>query len=87
MLSNYAFGCDICADVCPWNKFSKPHNEPAFLPNEHLFKMKPGDWQELTEEIYREIFKKSPVKRAKFSGLMRNINTLNEAKKIVKKSS
>lgn len=86
-MDDWMFGCDICQDVCPWNKFSKSHNEPAFLPNEHLFKMKSADWQELTEEVYRELFKKSPVKRAKYSGLMRNIHTLNGGKDNVKKSS
>ncbi|MCO5258563.1 MAG: tRNA epoxyqueuosine(34) reductase QueG [Crocinitomicaceae bacterium] len=80
-LEDWMFGCDICQDVCPWNKFSKPHHEPAFLPNEHLFKLNAEDWEELTEEVYQEIFRKSPVKRAKYSGLMRNIETLKEAKK------
>jgi epoxyqueuosine reductase len=72
-LKNWIFGCDICQDVCPWNRFSKIHNEPDFLPNEHLLNMKSDDWLELTEEIFNDLFRKSAVKRTKFSGLKRNI--------------
>jgi len=71
--NDWIFGCDICQDVCPWNRFSTPHQEPKFTANEGLLKMGKNEWKELTEEIYREIFKKSPVKRAKFKGLKRNI--------------
>ena len=67
------FGCDICQDVCPWNRFSKPHSQPKFNPNESLRNFKKEDWKDLTQEIFSEIFKKSAVKRTKFSGLMRNI--------------
>lgn len=70
---NWIFGCDICQDVCPWNRFAKPHSEPAFEPHPQLEHMKKSDWLELTEELFREIFKKSAVKRAKFAGLRRNI--------------
>ncbi len=70
---NWVFGCDICQDVCPWNRFSEPHNEPAFSPNQELQNMKPEDWQELTQEIFNTTFNNSAVKRTKFSGLMRNI--------------
>lgn len=80
-MENWMFGCDICQDVCPWNKFSKPHNEPAFYPHEKLFELNARDWEELTEEVYQEIFRKNPVKRAKYSGLMRNIAFLKDAKK------
>ncbi|MBL6449820.1 tRNA epoxyqueuosine(34) reductase QueG [Fulvivirga sp. 29W222] len=71
---NWAFGCDICQDVCPWNRFSKPHQEPAFEPHEQLKSMNKADWEELTHEVFNEIFRKSAVKRTKFEGLKRNIS-------------
>lgn len=70
---NWIFGCDICQDVCPWNRFATPHQEPHFEPHPDLKTMKKQDWEELTEEIFRDLFKKSAVKRAKFDGLKRNI--------------
>ena len=73
---NWMFGCDICQDVCPWNRFSKAHSEPLFNPNNKLLSMSKSEWEEITEELFQEIFKKSAVKRAKFSGLTRNINFL-----------
>ncbi|MBG6110518.1 epoxyqueuosine reductase [Flavobacterium sp. CG_9.10] len=74
--NDWAFGCDICQDVCPWNKFSKAHNEPLFNPNPELLSMTKKDWKEITEETFRVVFKDSPLKRAKFSGLKRNIDFL-----------
>lgn len=71
---DWIFGCDICQDVCPWNRFSTQHNEPSFLPNEKLLNYSKNEWKELTEEIFREIFKKSAVKRTKYKGLKRNID-------------
>lgn len=71
---DWIFGCDICQDVCPWNRFSKPHNEPLFNPNEKHLNYSKTEWEEITEEVYQEIFKKSAVKRAKFKGLKRNID-------------
>ncbi|MBD3582370.1 tRNA epoxyqueuosine(34) reductase QueG [Flavobacterium selenitireducens] len=73
---DWMFGCDICQDVCPWNRFSKPHNEPLFDPNPELLSMSRKDWQEITEDTFRKVFKDSAVKRAKFSGLKRNIDFL-----------
>lgn len=73
---DWAFGCDICQDVCPWNKFSKAHNEPLFNPNPDLLSMSKRDWKEITEEIFKDVFKNSPLKRAKFQGIKRNINFL-----------
>jgi len=74
---DWMFGCDICQDVCPWNRFSKPHNEPLFNPHPELLSMTKKDWEEITQEVFSKIFKKSAVKRAKYTGLVRNINFLN----------
>jgi epoxyqueuosine reductase len=73
-LDNWAFGCDVCQDVCPWNRFSKSNQEKQFQPNTELLGMTNNDWQELTEETFKRVFKNSAVKRTKFSGLKRNIN-------------
>jgi epoxyqueuosine reductase len=77
-MGNWAFGCDICQDVCPWNRFSKPHNESRFTPSENILGMKQNEWSELTEEIFQELFKNSAVKRTKFDGLKRNIEFLTD---------
>ena len=77
-MANNAFGCDICQDVCPWNYRSEPHNEPDFSPHPDLITMTKQEWYNLSEEKYREIFKKSAVKRAKYTGLMRNLNFLKK---------
>lgn len=71
---DWIFGCDICQDVCPWNQFSFPHNEPNFTPHPDLLQMNKKDWEELDQNIFKIIFKKSAVKRSKFSGLIRNIS-------------
>lgn len=70
---DWIFGCDICQDVCPWNRFSKPHNQPLFNPHSELLGFSKKDWTDITEDTFRKIFKNSAVKRAKFSGLERNI--------------
>lgn len=77
-MENWMFGCDICQDVCPWNKFAKPHNEPLLTPRPKILEFTKAEWQEITEDIYKEIFKKSPVKRANFEGLKRNIDFLKD---------
>ena len=77
---NWMFGCDICQDVCPWNRFSKPHNEPAFNPHPDMLGMSANDWEEITEEVFRELFRRSAVKRTKFSGLKRNLDFLKHSK-------
>ncbi len=75
---DWMFGCDICQDVCPWNRFSKPHNEPLFNPHPELLSMSKKDWEEITEAVFQKIFKKSAVKRTKYSGLTRNINFIKD---------
>jgi epoxyqueuosine reductase len=73
---DWIFGCDICQDVCPWNRFSKAHAEPLFNPHPELLSMTKKDWEEITEDVFKKIFQKSAVKRTKFSGLKRNIEFL-----------
>ena len=75
---DWMFGCDICQDVCPWNRFSKAHNEPLFNPHPELLSMTKKDWEEITEDVFKKIFKDSAVKRTKFSGLKRNIDFLKD---------
>jgi epoxyqueuosine reductase len=70
---NWIFGCDICQEVCPWNRFSKPHTEPEFLPIEDLFEMDQQEWEALDQESFKSLFKGSAVNRTKFEGLKRNI--------------
>lgn len=78
-MQDWMFGCDICQDVCPWNRFSKPHQEPLFNPKEEVLEFSKKDWKEITEETFKKVFKKSAVKRTKFSGLQRNINFLKDS--------
>jgi epoxyqueuosine reductase len=74
--NDWAFGCDICQDVCPWNRFSKPHKEPLFNPDTELLSMSKKDWIEITEETFKIIFNNSPLKRAKYQGVKRNVSFL-----------
>jgi epoxyqueuosine reductase len=74
--NDWAFGCDICQDVCPWNRFSKPHNEPLFHANPELLSMTKKDWEDITAETFQKVFKNSAVKRTKLEGLKRNIDFL-----------
>ncbi len=76
-MQDWMFGCDICQDVCPWNRFSLPHSQEKFKPNENLRNFSKKDWQELDQELFSEVFPKSPVKRTKFAGLKRNISFLS----------
>lgn len=76
---DWMFGCDVCQDVCPWNRFSKPHNEPLFNPHPDLLSMTKKDWEEITDETFKKVFQKSAVKRAKLTGLKRNIDFLKES--------
>jgi epoxyqueuosine reductase len=75
---NWVFGCDICQDVCPWNRFSKPHQEARFNSNPQLSSMTEQDWREITEDVFQNVFKNSPVKRTKLEGLKRNIRFVTE---------
>lgn len=77
-MDDWMFGCDVCQDVCPWNRFSKSHNEPLFNPHPELLSKSKKEWEEITEEIFNQIFKKSAVKRTKYSGLKRNISFLKD---------
>ena len=76
-MDSWMFGCDICQDVCPWNRFASAHNEPQFNPHPDLLKLTKKEWDELSKETYQNLFRKSAVKRTKFSGLKRNISFLN----------
>jgi len=76
-MDNWAFGCDVCQTVCPWNRFAKPHSEPAFEPHEELLNLTKSEWQEMTSVIFNKVFKNSAVKRTKFEGLKRNIKFLS----------
>ena len=75
---DWMFGCDVCQDVCPWNRFSKSHSEPLFNPDSRLMNYSKQEWEDLTQEVFGEIFKKSAVKRTKFEGLKRNIAFLKK---------
>lgn len=77
-MDNWMFGCDVCQDVCPWNRFSKPHTEPRFEPHQDLLAFTANDWKDLSEEVFGQLFRKSAVKRTKFSGLKRNIDFLTD---------
>ena len=75
-MDQWAFGCDVCQTVCPWNRFSEPHEVSEFEPNEKIMSMSKKDWEELTEEVFNDLFKNSAIKRTNFSGLKRNIKFL-----------
>jgi epoxyqueuosine reductase len=76
---DWAFGCDVCQDVCPWNRFSKPHTEPAFAPIPEVLNLSTAEWAKLSEEAFRKIFKGSPIKRTKWKGMMRNISAIQNS--------
>ncbi|HEY8781259.1 MAG TPA: tRNA epoxyqueuosine(34) reductase QueG [Mucilaginibacter sp.] len=78
-MDNWMFGCDICQDVCPWNKFSVLHSEPAFNPHPDLLELNKKDWEDISEDVFQKVFKQSAVKRTKFSGLKRNISFLKSS--------
>jgi len=78
-MDDWIFGCDICQDVCPWNRFSKPHSEPEFDPPEALQNFNKQEWEELTEEVFNAVFKHSPLKRTGYSGMKRNVGFVKKS--------
>ncbi len=78
-MDNWMFGCDVCQDVCPWNKFSVLNQETAFKPHDDLLEMNKHDWQDITEDVFQKVFKNSAVKRIRFAGLKRNIGFLRNS--------
>lgn len=77
-LSNNVYGCDICQKVCPWNRYARPHTTPGFMPSDEFLSLDLKKLIEMDEEDYRRIFRKSAVKRAKFSGLKRNAAAISK---------
>ena len=77
-MDQWVFGCDVCQSVCPWNRFSKPNEVSEFEPDENLISMNKNDWEELTEEVFNDLFKNSAIKRTNFSGIKRNIKFLKQ---------
>lgn len=82
-LDGWLFGCDTCQDVCPWNRFSKPHSTAALEVTPVLFTMKATEWEEMTEESFKKIFANSPLQRTKFSGIQRNLKLLRDTQDAV----
>jgi epoxyqueuosine reductase len=74
---NWAFGCDTCQDVCPWNRFSKPNNETEFTPIPEILNLTTQEWEEMTEESFKKLFRHSPLSRTKWKGMQRNIRFIN----------
>jgi len=73
-MEDWMFGCDICQDVCPWNRFSKPHSEPHFSPIPEILNLSRGEWEAMSEDAFKKTFKNSPLARAKWKGIQRNLN-------------
>lgn len=74
---DWMFGCDVCQDVCPWNRFSKPHHDDALKANDHLLEMNQKDWEEITEDIFEKVFSDSPLQRAGFEGIKKNLEFIS----------
>ncbi len=77
-MNNWVFGCDVCQDVCPWNRFSMPHQEPQFMNTNGLLNYTEAEWNDITEETFNLIFKNSAIKRTKYKGLKRNLSFLKK---------
>ncbi len=75
-MDGWMFGCDVCQEVCPWNRFSKPHSEPAFTPIPEVLNLSIGEWEAMTETQFNKVFKNSPMKRSKWKGVMRNVQAV-----------
>ena len=78
-MEGWAFGCDICQEVCPWNRFSTPHTDKRLAAKEAIISWNTVDWQEITEEVFKQLFKDSPISRPKWSGFNRNLQFLQKA--------
>jgi len=76
-MDNRVFGCDICMDVCPWNRFARHHNETDFVPKSQMMEMTKSDWKLLAEQSFLNLFRGTPVMRTKYAGLKRNITFLD----------
>jgi len=76
-MDNWAFGCDVCQNVCPWNRFASDHNDPLFEPTIDFLKMRKSAWQALKEDEFNRVFGKTALKRAKYHGVLRNIRALS----------
>ncbi|HEY1031641.1 MAG TPA: tRNA epoxyqueuosine(34) reductase QueG [Flavipsychrobacter sp.] len=78
-MQGWMFGCDICQDVCPWNRFSKPNHEKPFTPIPEVLNLSLAEWENLGEETFRRVFKDSPIKRSKWQGMLRNIQAVKKS--------
>jgi epoxyqueuosine reductase len=78
-MENWAFGCDICQDVCPWNRFSRPNSESAFNPSDEFQNLSDNDWIDMSKEVFNKVFKNSALKRTKFEGMQRNISFVRKS--------
>ncbi len=76
--NNWMFGCDVCQDVCPWNRFSKPHQEENFTPIPAILNLSTDEWMDMTEESFQKVFNRSPLKRSKFAGIRRNLQFIRQ---------
>lgn len=79
-MDNWLFGCDVCQDVCPWNRFSKPHTEQAFKAHKEILNLSSQEWEAIEEHTFNTLFKHSPLKRTKWSGIQRNIQFITKPK-------
>lgn len=79
-MDNWLFGCDVCQDVCPWNRFSKPHTEKAFKAHKEILNLSSQEWEAIEEQTFNTLFKNSPLKRTKWSGIQRNIQFITKPK-------
>ena len=78
---DWIFGCDICQDVCPWNRHAKPHQEKAFEPSDRLINLTDEEWEEMSELLFNELFHFSAISRTKWKGIQRNIQYIKDQKK------
>lgn len=75
-MQGWMFGCDICQDVCPWNRFSKPNHEQQFIPIPQILNLSLAEWEAMGEDVFKKVFKNSPLKRSKWSGIQRNLKAV-----------